>query len=104
MEYVYAALLLHKLKQDINEDNVKNVIKATGVAPDDVRVKSLVAAISEVNIEDALKAAPIAAAPSAAAAAPASSNAGAAAADKEEEKKEEKKEEEALEGLSSLFG
>ena len=69
MEYVYAALLLHKLKQDINEDNVKNVIKATGVAPDDVRVKSLVAAISEVNIEDALKAAPIAAAPSAAAAA-----------------------------------
>ena len=27
MEYVYAALLLHKLKQDINEDNVKNVVK-----------------------------------------------------------------------------
>ena len=103
MEYVYAALLLHKLKQDINEDNVKNVIKATGVSPDDVKVKSLVAAISEVNIEDALKAAPIAAAPAASAAAPSSSNAG-AAADHEEEKKEEKKEEEALEGLSSLFG
>jgi large subunit ribosomal protein L12 len=103
MEYVYAALLLHKLKQDINEDNVKNVIKATGVSPDDVKVKSLVAAISEVNIEDALKAAPIAAAPAAAAAAPSPSNAG-AAADQEEEKKEEKKEEEALEGLSSLFG
>ncbi|MER5175411.1 MAG: 50S ribosomal protein P1 [Candidatus Nitrosocosmicus sp.] len=102
MEYVYAALLLHKLKQDINEDNVKNVIKATGVSPDDIRVKSLVAAISEVNIEDALKAAPIAAAP-AASAAPASSNVS-AAAEKEEEKKEEKKEEEALEGLSSLFG
>ena len=102
MEYVYAALLLHKLKQDITEDNVKNVIKATGVSPDDVRVKSLVAAISEVNIEDALKAAPIAAA-AAPAAAPAASNAG-AAADEEDEKKEEKKEEEALEGLSSLFG
>jgi large subunit ribosomal protein L12 len=103
MEYVYAALLLHKLKQDINEDNVKNVIKATGVSPDDVRVKSLVAAISEVNIEDALKAAPIAAAAAPAATAPAASNAG-SAADKEDEKKEEKKEEEALEGLSSLFG
>ncbi len=101
MEYVYAALLLHKLKQDINEDNVKNVVKATGVTPDDVRVKSLVAAISEVNIDDALKAAPIAAAP--AAAAPSPSSAG-AATEKEEEKKEEKKEEEALEGLSSLFG
>ena len=72
MEYVYAALLLHKLKQDINEDNVKSVIKSTGVEPDDVRIKSLVAALSEVNIEDALKAAPIAAA----AAAPAGAAAG----------------------------
>ena len=70
MEYVYAALLLHKLKQDVNEDNVKNVIKSTGVEPDDVRVKSLVAALSEVNIEDALKAAPIAAAAPASAQAP----------------------------------
>jgi len=103
MEYVYAALLLHKLKQDVNEDNVKNVIKSTGVEPDDVRVKSLVAALSEVNIEDALKAAPIAAAaPASAQATPASSGSGATA--KEDEKKEEKKEEEALEGLSSLFG
>lgn len=102
MEYVYAALLLHKLKQDINEDNVKNVIKSTGVEPDDVRVKSLVAAMSEVNIEDALKAAPIAAA---AASAPVAATQGAGApAAKEEEKKDEKKEEEALEGLSSLFG
>ena len=58
MEYVYAALLLHKLKQNITEDNIANVIKATGVTPDDVRVKALVAALSEVNIEDALKAAP----------------------------------------------
>ena len=103
MEYVYAALLLHKLKQDVNEDNVKNVIKSTGVEPDDVRVKSLVAALSEVNIEDALKAAPVAAAaPTSAQATPAASGSGAAA--KEEEKKDEKKEEEALEGLSSLFG
>jgi large subunit ribosomal protein L12 len=99
MEYVYAALLLHKLKQNITEDSVKSVVKAAGVAPDDVRVKALVAALSEVNIEEALKAAPVAAAPAAGGAAPA-----AAAAKKEEEKKEEKKEEEALEGLSSLFG
>ena len=104
MEYVYAALLLHKLKQDINEDNVKNVIKSTGVEPDDVRVKSLVAALSEVNIEDALKAAPIAAAAAAPGASASGAAEGASAAPKEEEKKEEKKEEEALEGLSSLFG
>lgn len=106
MEYVYAALLLHRLKQNITEDSVKNVVKAAGVTPDDVRVKALVAALGEVNIEEALKAAPVAAAAAAApaaggAAAPA---AGEAPAKEKEEKKEEKKEEEALEGLSSLFG
>ena len=106
MEYVYAALLLHKLKQNITEDSVKNVVQAAGVTPDDVRVKALVAALSEVNIDEALKAAPVAVA----AAAPAAGGGGAAAggaaapAKEAEEKKEEKKEEEALEGLSSLFG
>jgi large subunit ribosomal protein L12 len=105
MEYVYAALLLHRLKQNITEDSVKNVVKAAGVTPDDVRVKALVAALGEVNIEEALKAAPVAAA--AAAAPAAGGGAGAPGGEtpaKEEEKKEEKKEEEALEGLSSLFG
>jgi large subunit ribosomal protein L12 len=105
MEYVYAALLLHKLKQNITEDSVKNVVKAAGVTPDDVRVKALVAALGEVNIEEALKAAPVAvAAASAPAGAAAAAPAAGEAPAKEEEKKEEKKEEEALEGLSSLFG
>jgi large subunit ribosomal protein L12 len=105
MEYVYAALLLHKLKQNITEDNIANIIKATGVTPDDVRVKALVAALSEVNIEEALKAAPLASAATVGAVASAGSAPSAAgAAPHEEEKKEEKKEEEALEGLSSLFG
>ena len=103
MEYVYAALLLHKLKQPVNEDNVKKVVSAAGGSPDEIQVKALVSALGEVNIDDALKnaaAAPVAvAAPSASAGAPA-----AAAKPAEEEKKEEKKEEEALEGLSSLFG
>jgi large subunit ribosomal protein L12 len=105
MEYVYAALLLHKLKQNITEDSVKNVVQAAGVTPDDVRVKALVAALSEVNIEDALKAAPAAiGAVSPASGGAAAAGAAAAPPAKEEEKKEEKKEEEALEGLSSLFG
>lgn len=101
MEYVYAALLLHKLKQEITEDNVKNVIKATGATPDDVRIKALVAALSEVNIEEALKATP----PTASSVAPpvAGGISATTGAPKEEEKKE-KKEEEALEGLSALFG
>jgi large subunit ribosomal protein L12 len=105
MEYVYAALLLHKLKQDINEDNVTNVIKATGSAPDAVRIKALVAALGDVDIEAALKAAPMTVATTAAA--PSASGATApetATKQAEEEEKSEKKEEEALEGLSSLFG
>ena len=95
MEYVYAALLLHKLKQNITEDSVKNVVQAAGVTPDDVRVKALVAALSEVQIDEVLKAAPVAVA---AAAAPAAAGAAASTAPpaagggeasaKEEEKKE----------------
>jgi large subunit ribosomal protein L12 len=102
MEYVYAALLLHKLQKPITEDNVTSVIKATGASPDEVKVKALVAALTEVNIDEALKAAPVAVAPaSTSSSAPAQA---APEASKEEEKKEEKKEEEALEGLSALFG
>ena len=104
MEYVYAALLLHKLNKDITEDNVKNVIKATGASPDEVKIKALVAALSEVNIEESLKvmATPLAMAVPATAAA----DAGAAHAkyEKNDEKNDEKKVEDALEGLSSLFG
>jgi large subunit ribosomal protein L12 len=103
MEYVYAALLLHDVKQPINEDNVKKVISAAGGTPDEIQVKALVSALGEVNIDEALKnaaAAPVmAAAPAAGAGAPAQ-----AAKPAEEPKQEEKKEEEALEGLSSLFG
>ena len=100
MEYVYAALLLHKLKQEINEANVKKVVKAAGIEPDEARVKALVAALSEVNVEEALKSAPVAVAT--AAPAPAA----APAEVKGEKKKEEEKkgEEEALAGLSALFG
>ena len=102
MEYIYAALLLHKLEQKIDEDTVKKVITSTGVKPDEVKVKALVSALSEVNIEDALKnaATTVTAAP----AAPTESSGEAKAEDKPAEKKEEKKEEEAMEGLASLFG
>ena len=99
MEYVYAALLLHKLGKPINEENLTNVVKASGAAPDAVKVKALASALSEVNIDEALKnAAAMAAAPAAAAAQ------GAPAKAEEKPKEEEKKEEEALQGLASLFG
>ena len=104
MEYVYAALMLHKLKKEITEENVTSIVKASGSEVSEAKVKSLVASLADVNIEDAIKAAPVAvAAAPAAAAAPAEGGEG-----KKAEKKDEaatgKSEEAAMEGLSSLFG
>jgi large subunit ribosomal protein L10 len=103
VEYVYAAMLLHKAGQQVNEDSVKKVLSAAGTKVDDARVKALVAALEGVNIDEAIKKAPtMAAAPAAAAPAPA---AGAPAADKKKSAEEEKKsEEEAASGLAALFG
>jgi len=107
MEYVYASLLLHYAKKPITEENVKKVLEAVGVSVDEVKLKALVAALKEVDIEEAIKSAavPVAAPAAAATAAPAA--APAAEEKKEEEKEEEKKEvseEEIAEGLASLFG
>ena len=99
MEYIYAALLLHRLGKELTEENIKKVVKATGVEPDEVKVKALVAALNEINIDEALKTAvamPVTAAP------PAEEEK--EEVKKEEKEEEEKKEEEALEGLAALFG
>ncbi len=100
MEYVYAALLLHKLKKDVNEENISSVVKASGTDVNEAQVNSLVAALADVNIDDADKAAPVAVA----AAAPAAEAAGGEAKKEEKPKEEGKTEEAAMEGLSSLFG
>ena len=100
MEYVYAALLLHKLKKDVNEANISSVVKASGTEVNEAQVKSLVAALADVNIDDAVKAAPVAVA----AAAPATDAPATGGEAKEEKKEEPKNEEAAMEGLSSLFG
>ena len=103
MEYVYAALLLHKLQKDVSEENLTSVVKASGAEVNEAQVKALVAALADVNIDEAVKAAPVAVA--AAAAAPATEGGDAPAAEAKEEKKDDgKSEEQAMEGLSSLFG
>jgi large subunit ribosomal protein L12 len=106
MENVYAAMLLHKAGKEINEENVTSVLTAAGITVDAVQVKALVASLSEVDIDEAIKAAPtmMAAAPAAPAAAPAAEE-----KPKEEDKKkkaeeEKAKEDAALEGLGALFG
>ena len=96
MEYMYAAMLLHSSGKEITEGTVENILNAAGISPDNTRVKALVAALAEVDIEEALKAPVL----TAAAAAPAA----AAAADEEAEEPEEEEKEEDLQGLSALFG
>ena len=100
MEYIYAALLLHKLGKEVSEDNLKKVISATGVDVDESKVKVLVASLKGVNIDEQLaNASVMAAAPAGGAV----GGDGAGEGAKEEPKKEEPKAE-AAEGLASLFG
>ena len=95
MEYIYAALLLHKMGQEVSEANLHKVIAATGKPVDESKVKVLVASLKGVNIDEKLASASLMAA------APAAASAGAA---KPEEKKKEEPKAEAAEGLASLFG
>jgi large subunit ribosomal protein L12 len=101
VKYVYAAMLLHSAGQPISEDSVKKVLGAAGAKVEEARIKALVAALSEVKIDEVLKnAATVAvAAPAAAPAAPSGP-----AQPKVEAKDDKKKEEEALAGLGALFG
>src|SRR5205823_13190020 len=57
MKYVYAALLLHSWAQPVNEENVKKIVSAAGGQAEEAKVKALVAALSEDNIDEALKSA-----------------------------------------------
>ena len=91
---------LVKLKE-VTEENVTNIVKASGAEVNEAQVKALVASLADVNIEEAIKAAPVAVA-----AAPAA-DAASGGEEKKEAKAEppsEKQEEAAMEGLSSLFG
>ncbi len=95
MEYIYSALLLHKLGKEVSEENVKKVVAATGEKADDSKVKSLIASLNGVDIEKELESASlVATAPVV----------GAPAKSKAEEKPKEEKHEAAAEGLSALFG
>jgi large subunit ribosomal protein L12 len=94
MENIYAALLLHKLGKEINEENVKKVVAAAGAEIDESKIKSLVASLKGVDIAKELESASLVSVAPASAEAP---------KEKAEEPKEEKKEA-AAEGLSALFG
>ena len=105
MEYVYAALLLHKAGHKVEEGALGKVLEAAGVKVDTAMSKAVVASLDGVDIDKAIKDASVQQV--AVAAAPAG---GAPAGGKHEAKPEVKKEdekksaEEAAAGLSALFG
>ena len=112
MEYVYAALILNEAGEELNEDNITAVLEAAGVDVEQSRVKALVAALEDVDIEEAIETA--AAVPAAGGAAPAADEAEEAEADDAEEDDEadeadaadedDEDEEADGEGLGNLFG
>jgi len=97
MQNIYAALLLHKAGKEINQENLTKVISAVGVHVDEGNIKSLVASLKGVDIENELKHASVVAS-----SAPASGSS--SHAEKKEETPKEEKKAAAAEGLSALFG
>ena len=117
MEYVYAALILNETDEEINEDNLTEVLEAAGADIEDSRVKALVAALEDVDIEEAVdQAAAVPAGGAGGAGGAAAGGAGGEAdteeadeeADAEEADDEEAEpdddEDDASEGLGELFG
>jgi large subunit ribosomal protein L12 len=112
MEYVYAALILNESGEEINETNLTDVLEAAGVDVEESRVKALVAALEDVDIDDAVEEATAVPATTGGAGAPAEE----IDEDEEEETDEEPAETEddddeddeddeaAGEGLGELFG
>jgi large subunit ribosomal protein L12 len=98
MEMIYAALLLHSVGKEVDEENIKRVMDAAGAKAEHTQIKALVANLKKVNINEAIKGASFV---QAASAAPEK-----AKEEKTEDKEEktEDKAEEAAAGLSALFG
>jgi large subunit ribosomal protein L12 len=109
MEYVYAALILNESGAEINEKNLTNVLEAASVDVEESRVKALIAALEDVDIDQAVEDA---------AAVPATTGGAAPATEEPEDDEDEAEEEEveeedeaedededdAGEGLGELFG
>jgi large subunit ribosomal protein L12 len=115
MEYVYAALILNESGEELNETNLTDVLDAAGVDVEESRVKALIAALEDVEIDEAVEEA--AAVPAAAGGAPAAGGeaeeaeaeedeeeAEAEAEEAEAEEEEDDDEDASGEGLGELFG
>ena len=100
MEYLYAVLLLHSAKKEINEKALESVIGATGEKADKAKLTMIIESLKNKNIDELIENAS-----QQQIAAPAASTTEAKEKPKEEKaEKEQVKDEDAEEGLSALFG
>ena len=102
MELIYAALTLSEADKEITEENLQDIVDAAGLDVEDSEVAALVAALEDVDIQEAME---TAVAGGAAAPAPAADESEEAEeeAEEEEEEEDEADEDEAAEGLGNMF-
>lgn len=104
MELVYAALTLNEAGKEVNEDNLEAIVDAADLDVEDSEIAALVAALEDVDIEEAMETAVAAGGASAAPAGGDDSSDEEAEEDEEEEAEEDEgDEDEAAEGLGSMF-
>lgn len=107
MELVYAALTLHEAGKEVTEDNLEAIVDAADLDVDDSEIAALVAALEDVDIEEAMEAQVATgggAAPSGGSDASTEEESDDEEADEaDEESEDEADEEEAAEGLGELF-
>jgi len=103
MKYVYAAMLLHKAGKEVTEDSVTAVLEAADIDVDESRVKALTAALEDVDIEESIQNAVVAAPAAGSTPAAESSDSDEEEEEEEEEEDDEASEEEAAAGLGNLF-
>ena len=101
MELIYAALTLHEAGNEVNEDNLQDIVDAAGLDVEDSEIAALVAALEDVDIQEAMETA--VAAGGAAAPAEDSSDESEEEEEEEEEEEDDSSEEEAAEGLGNMF-
>ncbi|MDY6768512.1 MAG: 50S ribosomal protein P1 [Candidatus Nanohaloarchaea archaeon] len=110
MELVYAALLLHEAGEDITEENLEGVLDGAGIDVDASEIKAAVAALEDVDLDEAMEQPAAAAAPAPSGGAETGAEAPQDAGEEEdaeeaaeEEQADEEAEEAAEEGLGQLF-
>ncbi len=106
MEYIYAALLLHKAGKEITEERLIAILNAADIDINENRVKALIASLEGVDIEEAISKSSIVSMnlTSVSGSQPSSETQSTESKVEEKEKEPDHSEEDGMAGLGALFG